>query len=217
MKKLLLASLAVAAFAVTEANAGNTCVKVHPYVSAKAGYAWANAKAHVSDVRIAGTDQVLVGALAAGVKVCAFRTEVEYNRWGVSKDESYATGTRTQSSLFQQSLMFNGYFDIPTKTAFRPYVGAGMGIARVRGKVHWGATGSRSARRENEFAWQVGGGFGYNMTKNLTLDVGYRFVNNGTVKMHNSVPGDVAAANGGQLVKYRPRNQEILVGLRYTF
>ncbi|MBP5344170.1 MAG: porin family protein [Alphaproteobacteria bacterium] len=216
MKKVLLATLAIAAFVATEADA---CVKVRPYVSAKAGYTWANAKADVwyvetpdAKAKIARTDQVWTGALAAGIKVCAFRTELEYNHWGVSKDESSVDGVWTKSALRQQSLMLNGYFDIPTKIALRPYVGAGLGVSRLRGKVHWaGDDGSRSARRDYELAWQVGAGFGYNLTKNLTLDVGYRYVNNGNVKILRTTP------DGTQGIKYHARNQEVLVGLRYTF
>ena len=209
MKKVLLA-----AFVATSAEAG---IKVRPYVSAKAGYAWANAHAYAWDadtpsdkVKLLGTRHTWVGALAAGVKVCAFRAELEYNRWGKTKSDKVAAefDERTLSTLQQQTLMLNGYFDIPTKTAFRPYVGAGIGLARVRGRVSWPAIPEKDVRRETNLAWQAGGGFGYNLSQNWTLDVGYRYGYNGnvTIKTDPTVP-----------IKYKVRNQEILAGLRYTF
>ena len=214
MKKVLLATLAVAAFVATGAEAG---VKVRPYVSAKAGYAWANARAYVWDAadpadkeKLMGTNHTWTGALAAGVKVCAFRAELEYNRWGKTKSDKVLPvwRERTISTLEQESWMLNGYFDVPTKTALRPYIGAGIGMAHVRGRVLWSDIPEKDVRRERTLAWQVGAGFGYSLTKNLTLDVGYRYVNNGNV----AVKTDPAAP-----IKYKVRNQEVLVGLRYAF
>ncbi|MBP5344169.1 MAG: porin family protein [Alphaproteobacteria bacterium] len=214
MKKVLLATFAITAFVATSAEAG---VKVRPYVSAKAGYVWADARAYVSDAdtgekisKLMGTNHTLMGAFAAGVKVCAFRTELEYNHWGKTKSDRVlpAWNERAVSTLEQQSLMLNGYFDIPTKTALRPYVGAGIGMARIRGRVLYPETVGKHVHRDTSFAWQAGAGFGYDLTKNLTLDVGYRYVNNGNV---------VIKSDFGFPIKYKARDQEILVGLRYAF
>ena len=214
MKKVLLATLAVAAFVATGAEAG---VKAHPYVSAKIGHAWANQRAYTwiaddstTKQKLAGTDNVWMGAYAVGVKVCAFRAEFEYNHWGKAHSEkaSGAWTGYTRTGLRQQSWMLNGYFDIPTKTAFRPYVGAGIGLARIRGRVNWVDDEWLDVKGKTTRAWQVGAGIGYNVTKNVTLDVGYRYVNNGNVtnKHDPTIP-----------VKFHARDQEVLDGLRYTF
>jgi len=204
MKKVLLATLAVAAFVATGVEAG---VKVRPYVSAKAGYNWVSMNGReVGSTKIAGTDHVLSGSVAAGVKVCAFRAEVEFNKWANAKDKEPLGGSVASSKLQQRSLMFNGYFDVPTKTAIRPYAMAGLGISRVRGKYAVdGATLGKDG--DTNLAFQAGAGVGYNLTKNWTLDVGYRFVNNGHVR---------ANIDGGE-VKYQAKNHQILAGLRYTF
>ena len=214
MKKVLLATLAIAAFVATSAEAG---VRVRPYVSAKLGHAWANQRAYTWDAanpadkdKLAGTDNVWMGAYALGLKICAFRAEFEYNHWGKAHgDRELRTwGDYTRTSLRQQSWMLNGYFDIPTKTAVRPYVGAGLGMARIRGKVIWPMDGWTDLRGKTTFAWQVGGGIGFNLTKNLTFDVGYRYVNNGNVAIKD-FPGIPD--------KFHARNHEVLAGLRYTF
>jgi opacity protein-like surface antigen len=213
MKKVLLATLAVAAFVATSAEAD---IKVRPYVSAKIGHAWANQRAYAWDAawpadkaKLAGTDNVWMGAYALGVKVCAFRAEFEYNHWGKAHSERAPEQIGfTRTGLRQQSWMMNGYFDIPTKTAIRPYVGAGVGLARIRGRMEAPEDLVLAVKGKTAWAWQVGAGIGYNLTKNLTLDVGYRYVNNGnlTIKTIPGVP-----------VKFHARDQEVLVGLRYTF
>lgn len=59
------------------------------------------------------------------------------------------------------TLTGNLYFDIPTNTAFSPYVGAGAGYGMVSG----GSDG---------LALALMGGVGVDLTENLVLDVGYR-------------------------------------------
>ena len=197
MKKILLVGLAALTFA-TFAEAGS-CVR--PYVSAKATLSRLNMNGRDLGnewTRLAKKDWVGGGSAAVGVKMCAFRTELEYNQ---SLKASYRNkDLDLKSKQSYRSYMLNGYFDIPTYTPIRPYVGAGIGIARVR-------TTARTQKRNSNPAWQLAAGIGYNFTKNWTLDLGYRYVNNG-----NSVWND-----NGTTVKYYSKEHQMTAGIRYTF
>ena len=203
MKKLLLASLALVAFAGI-ANA-ETKVCVRPYVSLKGTYSKMaiNGKASGEDGKstFAKKDWVGGASAAAGLKMCAFRTELEFNQ-SLSARDNYE-GARTKQSY--RSYMLNGYFDVPTGTNFHPYVGAGIGVARV--KTRFSLDENVAKHRSTNLAWQAGGGLGYNLTRNWTLDVGYRYVDNG----HNKWKVD-----GGKL-KANTEEHQITAGVRYTF
>lgn len=210
MKKALLAGLAVLAFA-SFAEAGS-CVR--PYVSAKATVSrlTMDGKDITNDWnRIAKKDWVGGGSAAVGVKMCAFRTELEYNQSlkATNKLRLPAEGRYIESKQSYRSYMLNGYFDIPTYTPVRPYVGAGIGIARVRTSV------ANNQHRDNNLAWQLAAGIGYSFNEHWTLDLGYRYVNNGTsVWSTPAVPGTLGAGN---MYKYHSKEHQATAGIRYTF
>lgn len=203
MKKLLLASLAIVAFAGVAQAESKVCVR--PYVSLKGTYSKMaiNGKASADGEKrtFAKKDWVGGASVAAGLKMCAFRTELEFNQ-SLSAKDNY-NGLRTKQSY--QSYMLNGYFDVPTGTNFHPYVGAGIGVARV--KTRLSEDDFVDKNRSTNLAWQAGGGLGYNLTRNWTLDVGYRYVNNG----HNKWK-----LEGGK-VKANTEEHQITAGVRYTF
>ena len=63
------------------------------------------------------------------------------------------------------TVLGNLYFDIPTSTAFTPYVGAGLG---------YGFVNFDTAPDKSGFAYGLMAGVGVDLTQNMTLDVGYR-------------------------------------------
>ncbi|MBI3673672.1 MAG: outer membrane beta-barrel protein, partial [Rhizobiales bacterium] len=84
----------------------------------------------------------------------------------------------------------NLYFDIPTSMAITPYLGAGVGYS-------WGSV-SGGGSNKNGLTAALMAGLGVNLSDNMTLDVGYRFV-------------DVFATGSN------PKEHQVLVGLRYQF
>ena len=210
MKKLLLMGLAVVAFS-NVANA-QTSVCFRPYASVKASYSKLNMDGKISDAsgvyRTAKKDWVMGGSAAVGVKSCAFRAEFEYNQSATAVDKRAFAYDAGKSKEKYRSYMFNGYFDIPTGTNFHPYVGAGIGIARIRSSLTWWTPFAGDTRkRETNLAWQIAAGLGYNLTRNWTLDIGYRYVDNGHIKW--------STADGN--LKYDCTAHQILAGVRYTF
>lgn len=105
------------------------------------------------------------------------------------------------------SLVFlaNGYVDLGTWNGITPYIGAGAGFAHnmVRGlndtgflytNVDYTAGGGGvvtqgsptggffSAGNKTNFAWALMAGLGYNVSPNLKLELGYRYLNLGSFK-----------------------------------
>lgn len=73
------------------------------------------------------------------------------------------------------SAMLNAYYDYDTGSAWRPYIDAGIGAARLSMKnVAAGGVPVVNAF-DTVFAYQLGFGIGYEVTKSLTLALEYRY------------------------------------------
>src|SRR5690606_38471384 len=94
-------------------------------------------------------------AAAIGFQYSKTRTELEYRRMEMSVDGvAYAGGAApgtavANDDIVAQALMSNVYFDFPNKSAFTPFIGAGVGGARVENEL-----GARDAA----FAYQGSAG-----------------------------------------------------------
>ena len=202
MKKLLLASLAVIAFAGVANAETNACVR--PYASVKATYGKLEMDGRVEDGTKIKTDWKWGGAAAVGLKMCAFRSEFEYNQqFGSARD----TRDGVRGNQFYRSYMLNGYFDVPTYTPVHPYVGAGFGLARVKSRLAYLEDDYITKRRKTRVAYQLMAGVGYNITRNWTLDLGYRWVDNGKTRW-NTVNGKAS---------FDSTAHQLTMGIRYTF
>ena len=161
-------------------------------------------------------DKVMGGSLAVGTAFKtangAIRTELEYNRNEDAEkthDMNFASLGGDDGSaklkIETQSVMLNGYYDFDTGTKLTPYVGAGIGYAKV--KFYGKGEDSNYVYSLNvddyNFAWQAGFGAGYALTDNVTFDAGYRYVDYGDFT-EDSVKVDTSA-------------HELYAGLRYSF
>lgn len=115
------------------------------------------------------------------------------------------SGSTLKNSV--STVFVNGFYDFHTGTIFTPYVGLGIGTAWVdsRGSVNEHGAG---AGTETNFAWNVGGGVGIELSYNLTLDLNYRYAGFGTARTGSSSLG---VADGSL------RTHQFLAGMRYTF
>ncbi|MBP9791763.1 MAG: porin family protein [Rickettsiales bacterium] len=82
--------------------------------------------------------------------------------------------------------MLNGFVDLPTGTMFTPYgmVGVGMSSIQNADQTLTVSSGSISYKRKNStgFAWNAGLGVKTTIQDNISLDLGYKFVNVGQMK-----------------------------------
>lgn len=209
MKKILLmAGVATFAF-VSNAKA----LEVSPYVSAKLSYDWAKYDAiwdYGGSSKTKLHKNVWGGHYAAGAKAGAIRTEIEWNHYQDAKRKFPQYGEKF--SLQNHSLMLNAYYDINTCTRWTPYVGAGMGVAMLKSK--WKATDYNYKENDKayNFAWQVGAGVAYDLTRNIALDAGYRYINAGAAVSRKWIDGDEY-----EKLKFDTAAHEIYLGARYTF
>ena len=81
--------------------------------------------------------------------------------------------------------MLNGYVDLPTGTMFTPYAVVGLGmsnIAKADVKFDY-VTDNATGKRHTSFAWNAGLGVNTKIQDNLSLDLGYKYVNVGKLKV----------------------------------
>jgi opacity protein-like surface antigen len=114
----------------------------------------------------------------------------------------------TQGDVRVASLMLNTFGEYRGSLPLIPYVGGGIGLARVK---------IANVRFEDllliddsdvVFAWQVGGGFGWQMGRYLALDLGYRYFSAVDLRFTDAE---------GVRFKSRYDNHLVLLGARIDF
>ena len=127
--------------------------------------------------------------MAVGARLKAFRGEFEW---------ANLTKAKTKEIRFtQQRYMAQFYYEVPIRAAIRPYLNAGLGAAYTE------ADHKDKSDDTTTFAWSGGAGFTLNLTRMLSFDLGYRYVDAGKIKFK----GD----------KIRNQNHEFYFGGRLTF
>ena len=231
MKKTLLLA-GVACLLANQANAFD----FSPYASAKLKYSmmdnsWDSNetdKTLYDDYQfnnsINADDKVFGGSIALGLRTPlssgAVRAEIEYSRNGDAKKSHTNDGEKFDIKLKNQTLLFNAYYDFNTNTALTPYVGAGLGVARLKGTMNWveeldDGCSVGSGKSRTNFAWQIGAGIAYNLNQNVAADLGYRYIDYGKLSKSSSEEydwGGITISN-----KIESKAHEIMLGLRYTF
>ena len=111
-------------------------------------------------------DNVWMMSGAIGYRYSYFRAELEYTYR--NKIEGDYIGAKHKVDTM--SMMINGYYDIDTGMALRPFVNLAIGASRLKIKDV-----GVSSKTDYKFSWGGGVGVGYDITKDITFDVGYRF------------------------------------------
>lgn len=131
--------------------------------------------------------------------------------------------------------LLNGYVDLGTWYGITPYVGAGAGFASttLHGVTDNGYSnlyagpgafassntgGYYNSKTTSSFAWALMAGLSYNVTSNLKLDFGYRYLNYGKASAgapncFNGGPGVSACNNVLQFS--RGHSHDFSIGLRW--
>jgi opacity protein-like surface antigen len=136
--------------------------------------------------------------------------------------------------------LVNGYVDIGTWYGVTPFVGAGVGFANnfLSGVTDQGfactgagcspSGGYLSDQSKLNFAWALMAGLDFNVTQNLKLELGYRFLDYGKLQSGSShcfngtgAGGGFSTANcsgGGYTLATRDlMSQDFRLGLRWAF
>ena len=208
MKKLLLTSAAVLAVFSSAANAAD----ITPYASVKAVMSFTDGKIKVDGENENDKLKNFGGDVAVGAKMGAVRAELAYTY--LAKDDKtrkYDDG-KDKTEISGQSFMLNGYYDLENPTIFKPYVGAGVGMAKI--KYHSKYTdfvypeyNETNSVSKNKFAYSLMAGVGAEITKNVTLDIGYRYTDYGSF----------SKTIDDEKVKFDTKAHQVLAGVRYSF
>ena len=207
-----------------------------------------------------GHSTSFAGALALGYDFVGqgipLRTELEFTLrapFNTENNYDYHDGATGRRMLNQQrsnihTLMFNTFVDLHNDSAFTPYIGAGLGLAFVKGKNRYSVIGgdpfnqgtgneiySREASAsDRKFAWSLAGGGAWELTSNVSLDLGYRYFHFNNLNMGNHSrstyqewvlnPGDgsydlVSMSGNDPSARARAKRvglHEVMLGLRIT-
>ena len=178
LKKILLgtvaSTIALSAF-VSSAKAQEPCGN-RPYVAVRTGLAMLKNHIHKNAWEMSA---------AVGMQLNEFRTEFEYTyRDGIEGDHLGA-----KHKVDTMSMMVNGYYDIQTGSALKPFINLGIGASRLKLKE----VGIYS-KTDYKFSWGGGAGISYDLSKNITFDLGYRFTDLGKQIKSNEFYGGLRFA-----------------------
>lgn len=148
-----------------------------------------------------------------------YRAKTQVKAYG-----SYTSGGGTYGDYYQGQLkswvfLANAFVDLGTWECFTPFVGAGVGGAYVTmadlTDTGLGTSGRGTGRNSSNwnFAWALYAGIGYNVTKNLNIDLTYRYLSYG------EVTDTIDCAGGCNADSYKFSNlhsHDIMLGLRWT-
>ncbi|MBL8566683.1 MAG: porin family protein [Hyphomicrobiaceae bacterium] len=135
-------------------------------------------------------------------------------------DPSYdepVTDDPMHTSLKTYTLMLNIYKDLGNWGGFVPYVGAGVGAAyhqldNIYFTQNPFLTNQIHGNNDLAFAWSLMAGVGYQISDRAILDVGYRYIDMGSIASQRSDTG----FNVNPAVRFDDLTaHEIKVGLRY--
>ena len=154
---------------------------------------------------------------------------------GVNDKLSYNNGfgivqqTNTyKGNLTSMVALFNGYIDLGTWNCLTPYIGAGIGYAKneISGFTDQGivfAGGPSSATLgtagkgdKSGVAWALMAGLGYEVNKNLTLEVGYRYLNLGDSQT-GRIQNAFIAQSYAPLKAKEIESHDFKIGMRWNF
>lgn len=159
------------------------------------------------------------------------RTEIEYGFNGKSKlngNMNYSIAHDTvayppanigyKSEIKSQFLMANVYYDFDTGTEWTPYVGAGLGYARVKAEnsATYAGQSMSLSKSSNNFVWNFTAGITYDVTENFSVDASYRYTDYG--KVDTSGRFDIGQKYYHDVnTRSKVRSNELNIGVRYTF
>ncbi|PVZ88975.1 porin family protein [Serratia sp. S1B] len=161
------------------------------------------------------------GSLALGYQFGnGWRSEGEYV---FKKSTEYTSGSTTFASSYNhhkvdaQRVMINVYRDYALGYNFSLYGTLGLGIAKVKSDGWQGNTSRQYAEStQNNLAYAVGAGVSYAPIQQLSLDLGYRYVDMGNIESGYNNFTNVRGLKDEQM-KARLVSSEFMLGARYLF
>lgn len=153
---------------------------------------------------------VLGWELEPGSNIGEGRVELEYTRRSNRLDQAEFSDGKVDADgdVTADSLLLNAFGVYRSKSAWTPYLGAGLGIARITA-ADLTVTGQPLSDDDAlVFAYQFGAGVDIALTESLTLDLGYR--------LFSTVKAKLKEASGEEF-KMEYLSHSAMLGLRWSF
>ena len=181
----------------------------------------------IDSVRFRGLD-LDAGAnyqVGAGYQFTDFlRADATFGYWHNDISRVTVGGRDFATSAKAYEVMANAYADIGTVVGITPYVGGGIGGVRMDYDVGCSSSGggcdfvSTYGEKDWRFAYSLMAGLSYDVSKNLKVDLGYRYMN---VEGGNlgTVTNDAPSLSLASLNRVKDNgfdSQSIRLGLRYS-
>ena len=148
--------------------------------------------------------------LRPGSNIGEGRVELEYTRRSNRLDQAeFSDGkVSAEGDVTADSLLINTFGVYRSKSDLTPYLGVGLGIARITA-ADLTVTGQPLSDDDAlVFAYQFGAGVDIALTESLTLDLGYRLFSTAKAKLKE--------ANGEEF-KMEYLSHSAMLGLRWSF
>lgn len=120
------------------------------------------------------------------------------------------------NELRTQSLMLNSYYDFTNTSKFTPYLSTGVGLTHINYKQRFNSIESSllatDSQTDNNFTWSVGAGVAYAVTKNVHLDLGYRYLDADKVEFTENALENINLKSSADLTSHN-----YSLGIRYDF
>lgn len=177
-----------------------------PYVAMNLFYGREKSKLEVSSSEKKSyhvSDNVPGLALAFGTRISDFRAELALQGHAEISDKIIDGAVKNKMQTYAGLL--NAYYDIPTGTALKPYVGAGIGLAHHKATLTDDVIKYHNS--DWSVAWQLAVGLNYTLTDNWVADLGYRYTDYGKV--------NIVKENGVNYKSDDIRVHNVTLGLRY--
>lgn len=185
---------------------------------------WGNFRLHQKTAETTSTVGVGVGYSFGFVRVDATVEHRASSRLNALASAAGGFQNEMGANLTSTVGLLNAYVDLGTWWCITPYIGAGIGgtynsLSAIRDTdIGNGANGWARDKSTTGLAWAIHAGLAYDISRNLKLDMGYRYLNLGKAST-----GDILDINGapGQFVAgmhfKNIASHDFRLGLRWQF
>ena len=142
-------------------------------------------------------------SIAGGYQLKNYRAELElnYSSFRINKDTVNTQSFPSDGNVSTTSVLVNGYYDIPTGSKFRPYIGAGIGVGIISGKITEPGA-ETDLGTGSSVAYQGKVGLQYEIAKKVNAFAEFKYL--GISSYKNNSGNDVSPPNSyGLSIGYR--------------
>jgi opacity protein-like surface antigen len=154
-----------------------------------------------------------------------FRTEMAYNYVDFKYKRNATNGIGIVSEYKQkvniQTGMINLFYDVATYQKLTPYLGVGVGYAKINPKEasisNIRGTGIYYSNKSENLAYSLMGGVSIAMTDRINFDIGYKFQDFGKTKGFNKSKTPLQQERNIDPKSFNIRAHIATIGVRYNF